>query len=214
MLLYRVIPYLETATAGTPGHPLYVSPHQSSGRLDNPTHYATLYFALEPSGAVGERFGDEVEWTDDTFRPAGVPGSVCSLVTYRLADHVPLLDLDDASNLAARGLRPTQVIERNRSATQGWALRIFSEQNHRGQRLWDGVRWWSFHRPAWRIVGYWGTEPPVCLKAEPLGLGHPAIVDAGQELGRDRPGRTGSYAGPASASSPPKWPKGVHWRPV
>lgn len=214
MLLYRVIPYLEAAGEGDPGHPLYVNPAQGDGRLDNPTHYSILYFALEESGAIGERFGDETDWTDDMFKPAALPGSVCSLATYRLADQAPLLDLDHAANLTDRGLRPTQVIERNRSATQAWALKIFMERNHRGERQWDGIRWWSYHRSTWRIVGYWGAELPRVLDCEPLGLTHPAVIDAGQELRRDRAGRTGSYATSSHAVSPPAWPKKAGWRPV
>jgi hypothetical protein len=139
---------------------------------------------MEPSGAVGERFGDDPEWSDAMFRTAEVPGSVCALATYMLADQARLLELDNGLNLADRGLRPTQVIERNRSASQAWALKIHSERNDRGERLWDGVRWWSFHRPAWRIVGYWGSDQPAVLKTELLDMSHPAVVDAACELGR------------------------------
>ncbi|GAA3385429.1 RES domain-containing protein [Cryptosporangium minutisporangium] len=190
MLLYRVIPYVEEALPGSLGHPLCLTSRQGEGRLDNPAHYTVFYYALEPSGAVGETFGDVPEWTPSLFRSAGVRGSVWALATYMMADRVRLLELDSAPNLADRGLRPTQVIERNRSASQGWALKIYFERNHVGERLWDGVRWWSYHRPAWRIVGYWGSELPAVLKIEPLELDHPAVIDAAYELGRvlARPG--------------------------
>ncbi|GAA0259594.1 hypothetical protein GCM10009539_51250 [Cryptosporangium japonicum] len=184
MLLYRVIPHVSGVQPGLPGHALHVSPRQGDGRFDNPAHYRITYFALEASGAVGESFGDVPDWTRQMFSPECTPGSVSALVTYRLADRVRLLELDSAPNLAERGLRPSQVIERNRSASQTWALRIYGERNQRGDRLWDGVRWWSYHRPAWRIVGYWGEEPPAVLKIEPLDLDHPAVVDAAFELGR------------------------------
>src|SRR6266567_4725416 len=45
-------------------------------------------------------------------------------------DDIALLDLDDA-NLYTRGQRPTQVIERNRAATQAWALSVCNERNDR-----------------------------------------------------------------------------------
>ncbi|SHM54646.1 RES domain-containing protein [Cryptosporangium aurantiacum] len=188
MLLYRVIPYRVDARPGSLGHPLCLTVRQGEGRLDNPAHYTVAYFALEPSGAVGETFADVPDWTAEMFRSAGA-GSVWALATYMLANRVSLLELDSASNLVDRGLRPTQVIERNRSASQAWARKIYRERNDFGERLWDGVRWWSYHRPGWRIVGYWGSELPAVLKIEALGLEHPAVVDAAYELGRmfDRP---------------------------
>jgi hypothetical protein len=116
------------------------------------------------------------------FANPGLVGSRRSLVTYKILDDLPLLDLDDANNLLERGLRPTQVVGRNRSATQTWALRIFDERNDRGARMWDGVKWWSIHRPQWEIIGYWGRATPTVVKVERLTISHPALIDAADAL--------------------------------
>lgn len=183
MLVYRVFPHLAEAPSGTAGHPLHVG-FQGRGRLDNPAHYQVWYLALEPAGAVAETFADLDEWNNDMFRFSPMSDSRYFLATYLLDDNVPLLDLDDAWNLYARGLRPSQVVDPNRAATQALALRIFSERDHCGARLWDGVRWWSYHRPQWRIVGYWGDSAPQLLRAEKLTLTSPAVTDAAVSLNR------------------------------
>ena len=185
MLLYRVFPYLATAAPGTSGHPLYLRKPQGRGRLDNPSEYDCWYLAAEPSGAVGEVFGQLAEWTEAMFPFPLTPGARKALGIFQIPDDTPILDLDDAQNLLDRGLRPTQVIERNRPVTQGWALRIFRETDGTGARRWDGVRWWSYQRPQWRIYGLWGLTPER-VRIEELQLDHPAVVDAAKALGRPR----------------------------
>ena len=86
-----------------------------------------------------------------------------------------------------RGLRPTQVIERNRSVTQSWALKIFQERTTAGDRKWYGVRWWSFQRPQWRVYGLWEVTPD-CVEVQPLTLTHPAVADSAAALARPRAG--------------------------
>jgi len=157
---------------------------QGRGRLDNPGHYRIWYLAMEPAGAVAESFGDLDEWDPEMFKFPGIPGSRRVLATYLLSDDTPLLDLDDARNLYIRGLRPTQVIERNRAATQAWALSVYNERNDRGARIWHGIRWWSYHRPQWRIIGYWGDRAPQLLEVEELTLTSPAVTDAATSLKR------------------------------
>jgi hypothetical protein len=183
MLTYRVCPHLPGVAPNVPGHPLYIGA-QGSGRLDNPGHYQIWYLALDEAGAVGETFGHLDRWDDRMFDFPDIPSSRRVLATYRLEDHTPLLDLDDARNLSKRGLRPTQVIERNRAATQAWALDIYNERNDRGARMWQGVRWWSYHQPQWRIIGYWGNERPKFEDFEELNLTNPAVIDAAESLGR------------------------------
>jgi hypothetical protein len=183
MLLYRVFPHLPAAAPGTRGHPDYLHA-QGPSRLDNPGHYRVWYFAAEQSGAVGEVFGGLDEWDERMFPFPLIPGSRRALGTYRLDDGTPLLDLDDANNLLQRGLRPTQVIERNRAETQAWALRVFAERNDRGEQVWQGVRWWSFYRPGWRIVGYWGAAEPQPVDVERLGTAHVAVADAAAALSK------------------------------
>lgn len=184
MLLYRVFPHLDLATSpAEPGHALYVHRPQSSGRLDNPADFSVWYLAAESSGAIGEVFGDLHEWTEDMFKFPALDGARRCLGTYLIPDTTALLDLDDSYNLYTRGLRPTQVVERNRSATRAWAKRVWDERGPSGERCWSGVRWWSYHRPQWRIIGLWGLVPEV-VQVEALSMSHPAIVDAGQALSR------------------------------
>jgi hypothetical protein len=185
VLFYRVYPSLASAGPGQPGHPLYLHKPQGASRLDNPGEYDAWYFAAESSGAVGETFGDLSVWVPGMFAFPLVPGSRKALGTYSIPDNTPILDLDDAKNLLDRGLRPTQVVERKRSVTQSWALDIFRERKANGDRKWNGVRWWSFQRPQWRIYGLWEMTPEF-VQAEELDLDHPAVVDAAKELGRRR----------------------------
>lgn len=183
MLVYRVFPHLPEARYAETGHPLHLCA-QGSGRLDNPGYYKIWYLALEPAGAVAEAFGDFDEWDSAMFEDPLIAGNRPALATFFLRDDTPLLDLDDSRNLLVRGLRPTQVIERNRAATQSWALNVFNERNDRGARIWQGVRWWSYHRPQWRILGYWGDDVPQLLNVEKLALISPPVVDAATSLGR------------------------------
>lgn len=185
MLVYRVFPHLPKAPWGALGNAMYVD-SQDSGRLDNPSHYRIWYLALEPGGAVAEAFGDLGEWNPEMFKFPLIPESRRALATYLLDDDTPLLDLDDARNLYTRGLRPTQIIERNRAATQALALSVFNERNDRGARIWHGIRWWSYHRPQWRIIGYWGERVPRLLMVEELTLTSPAVTDAATSLKRTR----------------------------
>jgi hypothetical protein len=185
MLLYRVFAYLPAAaTAATAGHPQYIHTPQGRGRLDNPSDYTVWYLSDQPSGAIGETFADLVLWRDAMFPAPYLPGAQRVLGTYDVADDLPILDLDDANALLQRGLRPSQVIQRNRPVTQAWAKGIFDEKDHDGTRKWDGVRWWSYQRPQWRIVGLWGNIPPACVSVDPLTVAHPAVRDAARTLGK------------------------------
>lgn len=157
MQVYRIFPYNPSADPGEPGHPDYIHwPAQGGNRLDNPGHYATWYYGVTPEAAIGESFGNYRLWSEPMLRVQSVGRKVLGI--YEIADDPGVLDLDDANNLLDWGLRPTQVIMRNRRATQTWALRIFSDTAHDGSRKWDGVHWWSFHRPQWRVYGLWHPE--------------------------------------------------------
>ena len=74
-------------------------------------------------------------------------------------------------------MRPTQVIERNRAYTQTIALEIHQEQR------WSGIRWWSFHRPQWRVWCLWDIEP-VCEEVQELDASHAAVRDAAGTLAK------------------------------
>lgn len=182
MLLYRTFAYLDTAKPGESGHADYLHRPQGRHRLDNPLQYDVWYLADSPSGAVGETFGDLPRWKASMLPVPAVRGSVRALGTYEIPDNLALLDLDDGHNLAARGLRPTQVVTRVRPVTQAWALRVFDERDAAtGERLWAGVRWWSYHRPTWPIYGVWGCTP-VNVDVQELTMSHPAVRDAARHL--------------------------------
>jgi hypothetical protein len=171
VLLYRVFPYLPAARARQPGHPLYVHPGQGKGRWDNPAWYLAWYMAHESTSAVGEAFADISTWREAMFAFPQISGSRRALGVYRLPDDLPYVDLDDAQTLVDRGMRPSQVVERNRPYTQGKALEIYQEKR------WNAIRWWSFHRPQWRVWCLWDIDP-VCEDVERLDVSHAAVRDA------------------------------------
>ena len=161
--LYRVFPWVEGASPGEPGHPLYVSGPQGHGRVDNPEEYLTLYACDEPDGAVGEAFGNHAVWTPDLLEgPPALPDSRRALAVID-AKAVEVVDLDDPAALSERTLRPSQVVTRNRPVTQRWALSIFHEAR------WGGVRWWSYHDPEWGSFGLWDVGRLRVVEVRPLG---------------------------------------------
>lgn len=175
--IYRVHAWLEEASSGEPGHPLYIYPYQGRNRIDNPDEYLALYVAETPAGAVGEVFGDHAIWTDDLLLgPSSLPGSVRALSSYD-AD-VSILDLDDPKALLDRGLRPSRIVTRHRALTQAWASAIFSEGSA------DGLRWWSYHEPDWGSIGLWNYNKLAHVAVTPLSSSHTAVVEARRLLNR------------------------------
>lgn len=152
--LYRVLPYLRGARAGTPGHPLFVPHSTGAARVDNPGQYDVLYLGDTAAGAIAEAFGWAPRWDASLFR--GIPalrGSVRALAAYELADdRAAVCDLDDAQRLVDLGLRPSQVVTRDRSVTQRWAADIH------GRGSFAGVRWWSYYDPRWGSYGLWDVS--------------------------------------------------------
>lgn len=187
MLAYRVFPHVPGSEPGDKGHALYRPPTQGGGRIDNPRRYRTTYLAREAAGAIGETFGGRPAWDEDMFELGSTDPDLNrarrALATFQLPDDIALLDLDHAYALHERGMRPTSVIERNRRATQAWALRVFEEADHNGDRRWAGVQWWSYYLPPWRMLGLWDATPRL-LNVEPLTLTHPAVIDAASALVR------------------------------
>ncbi len=166
-----MFPWVAAARPGDPGHPLSVPSIQGAGRLDNPKHYRVLYASGAPSGAVAETFGNRAVWTEDLFagRP-DLPGSRAALATCELEGTV--LDLDDARQLVERDLRPSEVVSRNRHATQAWALRVFREAG------WAGIRWWSAWDPSWSSVGLWDLTRLSLVDVTPLARDHLSVREA------------------------------------
>lgn len=179
MLLYRVFPYSASAAEGEAGHPLYVHPDQGAGRFDNPSLYLAWYVSSEPSSAVGEVFGSLTHWSTSMFEFPLIPGARRALATYRLSDDLPYVDLDDPQRLVELGVRPSQVVERNRPFTQALAARLYEMQSYKG------IRWWSFHRPQWRVWCLWEIAP-VVETVDELSLEHPAVHDAAEALAKPR----------------------------
>ena len=71
--------------------------------------------------------------------------------------------------------RPSQVVERNRPYTQALALRIYSQARY------NGLRWWSFHRPQWRVYCLWEIDPQIA-QVDELTVAHIAVESAARTL--------------------------------
>jgi hypothetical protein len=179
VLLYRVFPWLEDAAPDESGGALYVHvAGQGKGRFDNPHLYGALYVAMTPAGAIGERLQNVPTWTAQMLRSDAPPGAELRLATlgYEEDTH-PLFDLDDAKELDARGLRPSDVVKRTLPLTQGLAADIFAEG------VWAGLTWWSMHRASWTLAMLWDHRGIDVQRIEPI-PGHPGLRDAAGHLAR------------------------------
>jgi len=186
VLAYRIFPYDARAAAGQPGHPLYEHLPQNQGRIDHPDYYV-WYLSLQPEAAAAEVFGNLSTWNEDTFPFHRLAGSRKALGVYQLPDDLRVLDLDDPRALLKRHLRPTQVVTRNRAITQEWGHDIWDERDPHdvSVRSWQAIRWWSYQRPQWPILGSWMR--PSLVRVDHLDLGHAAVQDAARALCRDLP---------------------------
>lgn len=187
MLVYRVFFYDPSAKSGASGHPLYLHRPQGSGRWDNPDLYDSWYLAKSPEGAIGESFGNLARWTPGMFT-TGTVGVNRALATFSMPDDLAVFNFDDASNLLSIGMRPSEVVIRNKAATQRRAAALFGETDSAGGRRWQALQWWSYHHPQWANLALWSTPTspaPLTLKAvEPLTLHAPAVVEASEILKR------------------------------
>ncbi|MBI4261476.1 MAG: RES domain-containing protein [Actinobacteria bacterium] len=178
MRLHRVIPWVPRAGRGEAGHPLHVPPVQGAGRIDNPEQYLVLYASSHAEGAVAERFGNLGTWNEAMLEATpSLPGSVQALVEYEMQGP-PLVDLDDPAALVERGLRPSEVVTRDRSVKERWALAIFREGR------WSGVGWWSYHDPRWRSCGLWDRSGLRVEAVRALQPDDPALREAMSVLSR------------------------------
>ncbi|GGC76070.1 RES domain-containing protein [Hoyosella rhizosphaerae] len=183
MLVYRVFPYLPKAAPGEPGHPLYRHTPQIGGRIDHPDYYV-WYLSRHAEGACGESFGNLPYWDDSMFEFPALAGARRALGTFTVPDSLRICDLDDPDQLSRLGLRPTQVITRNLAVTSNWGHRIWSETHlsQPGEKRWEAVQWWSFHRPLWTVLASW--VQPELADVQPLTLDHAAVLDAARALYR------------------------------
>lgn len=179
MFVYRVFPHLGSArSASEPGHPGYLHPDQGFGRWDNRDRYLTMYLATTEEAAIGETFADRARWKTTMLAAPAVPGAVRRLGVYAFDEEAtPLLDLDDPKALAARAIRPSEVVRRNRPHTQSLARAIHDEG------VWAGLSWWSMHRPQWTLVALFGSDAVSLVDVVDL-TGHRALVSAGTRLGK------------------------------
>jgi len=107
-----------------------------------------------------------------------LPGAARSLASYVLDEEAhPLLNLDDAKTLLDRGLRPTDVVVRNRPRTQRIAREVHAEGK------WAGLTWWSMHRPQWTLHVLWEVDGLTFHRVEGL-VSHPGLTDAGDLLAK------------------------------
>lgn len=189
MLLYRVFLYDPAAAPGNSGHATYLHRPQGSGRWDNPAIYDAWYLSPAAEGAVGETFGNLFTWSAEMLEhPSGLRRA---LATFSVDDDLPVFDFDDATNLHRLGMRPSQVVIRNKSFTQGKAATLFAETTADGRRRWAGVSWWSYHRPTWRNIMLW-TKPTeasglALQHVEPLTLDSVPVVEAARALHKRLP---------------------------
>ncbi len=144
-------------------HPLYVPiDRQGQGRFDNPHLYAAIYASTTAQGAIGETFGNYSRWLPAEITRQ-VDGRARCLVTIEVPDTVVLRDLDDPHVLLDLGLRPTDIVRRDRGHTQEVANAVWQTRADSGVR---GFSWWSYWRPVWTMVAMWSD-----------GLAHPYFPD-------------------------------------
>jgi hypothetical protein len=181
--LFRVLPYFASAVPDEPGGPLYLPP-QGGGRIDNPGTYSVLYLSDSPAGAVAEAFGRFPEWTAAILEgPPVLPGSRRALARYTLKSAEAICNLDDAKQLVALGLRPSDVVSRDYSVSRAWARRVFDQKTGE-QKKWIGVCWWSYYSPKWSSYGLWDLRGLAFEDVMPLRLDHPAMVEASNTIVR------------------------------
>ena len=182
MLLYRVAPYLASAKPKDPGHPEYLPSPLGEGRIDNRGLYHVWYLSVTEAGAIGEVFEGHPIWNDKMFKYKGISGARFALHTFSVPDACRIVDLDDAQRLLDYGLRPTQVVSRNKSVTQIWARKLYNDVIMTGP-AWEGVRWWSRLNPDWPVIGLFRVTPTY-VRTSALEPAHPAVQDAAQTLRR------------------------------
>jgi len=154
-------------------------PPQGGGRIDNTGSYSVLYLSDTAAGAIAEAFGRFPEWTPAILESSpSLPGSARAIARYRLAEGTPICNLDDPTQLAALGLRPSDVVGRDYTRSRAWARRIYE------QGKWSGVRWWSYYDPAWSSFGLWDTKHLTLDEVSLLLLDHPALLEASHTIVR------------------------------
>lgn len=112
------------------------------------------------------------------LREAGSTGAMRVVAEYELADTTQVLDLDDVVGLAELGIRPSEVVTRDRAVTQAWALRAYRRDR------WAGIRWWSYYDARWYSYGLWDIAGLRFREVHALSIEQPALLEAASVLKR------------------------------
>jgi RES domain len=179
-MLYRSFPALPGADPTSEGGPLHAPRYlQGAGRHDNPDRYGALYVSRAPESVVAEllRALRRHQVTDADLRSEDRPYALAAIDEGGLEG---LLDLDDPSNLAARGLRPSGVATRHRRLTRRMALDVYEEGP-------PGFEWWSTIEGSWINVTLYSDRATGSLTVagdpEELSTSHPAVRTAAEVVG-------------------------------
>lgn len=191
MILYRCLPWDETAAESAPGGALWFPrPLQGEGRHDAPDRYGCLYVSEEPAAAVAEWLaplaGTALAACD--LRRTRLP---LALAALRLGATATLVDLDEPLVLARVGLRPSRVATTDRRRSQADARALWERDSEA-----VGVRWWSALDARWAHVTLFDRAEPH-LSAESvstLELTDGVVGEAAAYLGLRIAGRGGSRA--------------------
>jgi hypothetical protein len=181
-VLYRVFRALDGVSVDARGGPLYVPrERQGAGRHDGPARFGAFYAARTPEAAVAESIqvfrGRDL--TDEDLEYAD--GSRLTLAELDDGELGALLDLDDPAVLVREEWRPSGVASRERTVTQGMAVRAFEAGAL-------GLSWWSTLDAAWTNTTLFAERTletgMVTVEGVPekLTTKHPAVVAAAAHL--------------------------------
>lgn len=167
MRVFRVLPFDPDAAEDEPGG-VFFHPSGGKNRADSPAlSYSCLYVGDSAAGAIAEAFGRFDMWDRALIeaQPASLllPNSSFALATYELSENVRVCDLNSAERLLEYGLRPSDVVTRDRVVSQAWAANI------QQSGIYAGVSWWSYYNPAWRSMALWDLSG-LALGEEPRAL--------------------------------------------
>ena len=175
MKLYRVFPFSPAARSLEPGGALF-APRSSAGRIANPELYSELYICTTAAGAVSEAFGRLDTWNPGTLSYHDRP---YALAEFEFDDNAHICDLGNAGQLLSYNLAPSDVVARDRTVTQSWAVQIYSAKK------WIGISWWSRYDSSWQSIGLWQRRGLRLRRApEVLSVDHAAVREAASLLPR------------------------------
>jgi hypothetical protein len=180
VILWRVFPWDRGARPGEPGGALFFPrAFQAAGRHDNRARYGCLYASQDAAASVAEVLA-QFRGQPLAEGMLDVDGIRLAAATMELPDDTGLIDLDQPRVLQRERLRPSQVATRDRAATQAYAERLFDAHPDAA-----GLRWWSTLESSWINVTLFDRAARTLSAGspEPLGVDHPAVIEAAELLG-------------------------------